>query len=63
MFHHGNGNDYLMKVWCRSPSDNSLTPVLNYYGIKTRVKFTRNSLKQSNISYNHGKNSKYLHCL
>ena len=36
-------------------SDNSLTPILNYYGIKTRVKFTRNCLKQPNISYTHGK--------
>ena len=36
-------------------SDNSLTPALNYYGTKTRVKFTGNCLKQSNISYTHGK--------
>ena len=36
-------------------SDNSLTSVLNYYGTKTRVKFTRNCLKQSKISYTHGK--------
>ena len=33
-------------------SDNSLTPTLNYYGTKTRVKFTGNCLKQSKI-YNH----------
>ena len=36
-------------------SDNSLTPALNYYGNKTKVQFTGSSLKQSNISYNHGK--------
>ena len=36
-------------------SDNSLTPVLNYYGTKTRVKFTGSCLKQSRISYTHGK--------
>ena len=36
-------------------SDNSLTPALSYYGPKTRVKFTGNCLKQSKISYNHGK--------
>ena len=36
-------------------SDNSLTPALNYYGTKTRVKFTGSCLKQSQISYNHGK--------
>ena len=36
-------------------SDNSLTPALNCYGTKTRVKFTENCLKQSNILYTHGK--------
>ena len=36
-------------------SDNSLTPASNYYGTKTRVKFTGGYLKQSKISYNHGK--------
>ena len=35
-------------------SDNSFNPVLNYYGTKARVKFTRSCLKQSKISYNHG---------
>ena len=33
--------------------DNSLTPALNYYGTKTRVKFAGGCLKQPNISYNH----------
>ena len=37
-----------------STSDNSLTPALNYYGTKTRVKFTGICLKQSKILYNHG---------
>ena len=32
-------------------SDNSLTPELNYYGTKTRVKFNGSSLQQSKISY------------
>ena len=36
-------------------SDNSLNQALNYYGTRTRVKFTGSSLKQSKISYNHGK--------
>ena len=36
-------------------SDNSLRPVLNYNGTKTRVKFFRSCLKQSTISYTHGK--------
>ena len=34
-------------------SDNSLTPELNYYGTKTRVKLIGNCLKQSTISYTH----------
>ena len=56
MFHHGNLKDYLVKV-LKTPttSDNSLTPELSYYGTKTRVKFTGNCLKQSKISYTHGK--------
>ena len=36
-------------------SNNSLAPALNYYGTKTRVKFTGSSLKQPEISYTHGK--------
>ena len=36
-------------------SDNSLAPALNYYSTKTRVRFTGNCLKQSKISYDHGK--------
>ena len=34
-------------------SDNSLTPELNYYGTKTRAKFSGSCLKQSKISYTH----------
>ena len=36
-------------------SDNSLSSALNHYGTKTKVKFTASCLKQSKISYNHGK--------
>ena len=36
-------------------SDNSLNPAVSYYGTKTRVKCTRSCLKQSTISYTHGK--------
>ena len=36
-------------------SNNSLTPEVNYYGTKTRVQFIRSCLKQSKISYTHGK--------
>ena len=35
--------------------DNSLNSALNYYGTKTRVKFTGTCLKRSKVSYNHGK--------
>ena len=35
-------------------SDNSLTPELNYYGTKTRVKFNGSCLQQSKTSYIHG---------
>ena len=34
-------------------SDNNLTPALNYYGAKTRVKFTGSCL-QPTVSYTHG---------
>ena len=36
-------------------SGNSLTPVLNYYGTKIRVKFTGSYLKQPKISCTYGK--------
>ena len=52
IFYRGNLKDYLKPP---TTSDNSLTPILNYYGTKTRVKFTGSCLKQSKISYNHGK--------
>ena len=34
-------------------SNNSLTPALNYYGSKARVRFTGGCLRQPNISYTH----------
>ena len=36
-------------------SDNSHTPVLSYYGTKTRVKFTGSCLQPPKILYTHGK--------
>ena len=36
-------------------SNNILTPALSYYSTKTRVKITGSCLKQSKISYSHGK--------
>ena len=35
--------------------DNSLTPILNYYGTKIKVSFDRNCLKHSKVTFNHGK--------
>ena len=36
-------------------SNNSLTPAINNYGTKTRVKLTGNCLQQSKITYSHKK--------
>ena len=36
-------------------SENSLNPALNYYLTKARVKFTGSCLKQTKVSYTHGK--------
>ena len=36
-------------------SDNSLTPILSYYGTKAKVKFNGCCLQQSKISYTHRK--------
>ena len=36
-------------------SNNLFNPLLSYSGTKARVKFNRNCLKQSKISYTHGK--------
>ena len=44
-------------------SDNSLTPELNFYGTKTKIKFTRSCLKQPSHILTHKKSSQYLYCL
>ena len=55
MFHHGNLNDYLLKVLNHLQHlISSLTPELNYYDTKTRVKFSGSCLKHLKISYTHG---------
>ena len=36
-------------------ADNSLTPELNYYGTKTKIKFTGSCLKQSSRIFTHKK--------
>ena len=36
-------------------ANNSLTPELNYYGTKTKIKFTRSCLKQSSHIFTHKK--------
>ena len=40
-------------------SNNSLTPILNYYGPKIKVSFKRNCLKQNRVTFNHGKIGKF----
>ena len=35
--------------------NHSITPNLDYYGTKTRVKFNGSCLKQDNVTFNHGK--------
>ena len=46
---------YVESIKPPTTSDNSLTPALSYYGTNTRVEFTGSCLKQSKISYTHGK--------
>ena len=36
-------------------SDNSLTPLIDYYGYNIRVKFNRSILRQPKVLYTHGK--------
>ena len=36
-------------------SNNSLTPAISYYGTKIKLKFSGSCLKESKISYTHGK--------
>ena len=43
-------------------SSSSLTPLIDYYGYKIRLKFNGSCLKQPEVSYTHEKNSKHLHC-
>ena len=52
MFYQGLSNESI-----RPPTtfDNSLNPELNYYGTKTRVKFTKSCLKQSSHIITHKK--------
>ena len=55
MFHHGNLKDYLLKVLNHLQQLISLTPALNSYGKKTRVKFRGSCLEHSKFSNTHGK--------
>ena len=65
-FKVSNGNLYYALSWASkglsnesikppTTTDNSLTPVLNYYGTKTKVSFEMSSLKQDKVTFNHGK--------
>ena len=40
-----------------STSDNILTPSINYYGDKVRLKFTGSVLQQKIVTYSHKKSS------
>ena len=62
----GDGNLYYVLSWTSkglfnesikppTTSDNSLTPILNYYGSKTKVSFDMASLKQDKVTFNQGK--------
>ena len=62
----GGGNLYYVLSWTSkglsnesikppTTSDNSLTPILNYYGTKTKVSFDMSCLKQDKVTFNHGK--------
>ena len=39
----------------RINSDYSVTPFFDYFGTETRVEFSRSSLKQDKVTFNHGK--------
>ena len=46
-----------------SAPNNTLDPSLDYLGTKTRVQLNGSCLKQDKITFNHGKNTKNIHCL
>ena len=43
-----------------STSNNTITPAINYYGDKVRLKFAGSVLQQNRVTYSHKKSSKYL---
>ena len=51
------------KINSITTSKYSITPELSHYGTKTRVKFSGSCSNQDKVMYNHGDNSKYIHCL
>ena len=46
---------YYERINSITASNYSVTPFLDYYGTKTRAKFSRSSLKQDKVTFNHGK--------
>ena len=44
-------------------SNEMFNPSKDYVGTKARIKFNVDCLKEEKITFHHGKNSKYLHCL
>ena len=53
MFYHGNLGLSNANIRPPTTSDNSFNPELNYYGTKTRVKFTKSCFKQSSHILTH----------
>ena len=43
--------------------NNTLTPSINYYGDKARLRFTGSVLQQKTVTYSHKKSCKSLCCL
>ena len=65
-FKKGDGNFYYVLSWTSTglsnesikpptTSDNSLTPILNYYGTKIKVSFDRTCLRHDKVTFNHRK--------
>ena len=64
--------NYVSSWQSKGLSDKTINPLttsyykrmlqLNYYVTKARLEFRGSCLKQDKSTFNHGKNSKYLHC-
>ena len=55
IFQNGNLGNYDESMKPSSTSDNSFSPLINYFGNKIRLKFSGGCLKQQNkLTYTHG---------